>query len=180
MESALNVYLIGYRGCGKSTVAPLIGELLGLKFVDLDDWIEMMSEMTIAEIFSQFGEVEFRHRETDAIAVMAANFEGVVSLGGGAPIADGNRELIANSGKTVWLKADSETLWRRISADETTAQRRPDLTSVGGRAEVEQLLASRCHAYESCADYTIEVDTLTPEEIAQRIVKWWKTAEVIR
>lgn len=169
----MNLYLIGYRGCGKSTVAPLVAERLGWNCVDADDWIESASEMTIAAIFSKWGEAEFRRRETNAIAEIAKAPDTIVSLGGGAPVTEENRKLISNSGKTAWLRAAPETLWQRISADAMSAQRRPDLTEFGGLAEVELLLASRCPAYERCAEYTIDVDDLNPEEIAERIVDWF-------
>lgn len=174
----MNLYLIGYRGCGKSTVAPLVAQRLGWKYVDTDDFIEMAGDMSIAEIFLKRGEAEFRFRETDAIAGFAALSNVVVSLGGGAPISESNRELIATSGKAVWLNADPETLWQRISADASSVTRRPDLTDSGGKAEVVELLAVRYPVYESCSDFTIEVDGLSPEEVAEYIVQWWETVDV--
>ena len=170
----MNLYLIGYRGSGKSTVAPLVAKRLGRVAVDADDLIEDEAEMSIAEIFTEFGESEFRRRETNTIAALAEQDDFVVSLGGGAPMSESNRELIAGSGKTVWLNGSVELLWHRISGDESTSQRRPDLTDQGGQVEVEQMLAQRCPVYAACADYTIEIESLSPEEIAERIVKWWK------
>lgn len=171
----MNLYLIGYRGSGKSSVAPLVAKQIGWTAIDADDVVEDESKMSIAEIFSKFGESEFRRRETQTISELSEQKGYVVSLGGGAPTFQPNRKLISGSGKTVWLKADVDTLWQRISGDETSDQRRPDLTDQGGREEVVQLLAKRSPVYAACADYTIDVDRLSPEEIAERIVNWWKT-----
>lgn len=176
----MNLYLIGYRGCGKSTVAPLVAKSMTLtsaawESVDVDDLVEAQAGMTIAAIFAGFGESDFRSRETNVITDVSKRSELVVSLGGGAPIFASNREIISSSGKTVWLRAESNLLWERISADQATEQQRPNLTEKGGLEEVVQLLAERNPVYEACADYTIDVDDLTPQEIADRIVNWLQT-----
>ena len=176
----MNLYLIGYRGCGKSTIAPLVAQAIATKTTrwesaDADDLVESDSEMSIARIFAEFGESDFRRRENKIIARLAEQSGLVVSLGGGAPMFANNRELISRSGKTVWLRADADLLWQRISSDEASEQQRPDLTDQGGREEVVQLLGQRNPVYEECADYTIDVGDLTPQEIADRIVNWFET-----
>ena len=171
----MNLYLIGYRGCGKSTVAPLIGQRLGWKSVDADDLVESDAKSTIAEIFAEHGEAQFRKLETHVIERISSESGLVVSLGGGAPMFPVNRELMAGSGKAVYFSASWRVLWSRIAQDETTEDRRPDLTDLGGQAEVEQLLKSRVPVYEACADYTINVDVSSPQEIADAIVNWFQS-----
>ena len=176
-EHRMNLYLIGYRGSGKSTVAPIVAKSLGWETVVSDDLIEANSKMSIARIFAQLGESDFRQRESGVISKIGLLTHQVASLGGGAPMFKTNQEAIARSGKTVYLTADFEILWKRISNDDSTADRRPDLTDQGGRKEVEQLVAERHPVYDACADYTIDVGKLNPEEIAQRIVKWFQSVD---
>ena len=174
---SMNLYLIGYRGSGKSTVAPLVAGQLGWTFSDSDDLVEAESGLTIAEIFSKQGESAFRELETKAISDLAQQTCVVISLGGGAPMFPVNRQLMQSSGKTVWLKADAELLWCRISGDGTSAQRRPDLTDQGGLAEVQSLLTERGPVYNACADYALEIEAMTPQEIADSIVNWFQTVD---
>ena len=88
---------------------------------------------------------------------------------------EANRELISGSGTTVWLRAETDLLWQRISADNATDDQRPNLTDLGGRQEVDHLLSQRNPVYKGCADYTIDVGDLSPQEIADRIVNWIET-----
>ncbi|MDG1874958.1 MAG: shikimate kinase [Mariniblastus sp.] len=171
----MNLYLIGYRGSGKSTVGPLLARHLGWKSVDADDLVEFDAKKSIAEIFAADGEAEFRQLETQVIQRVSKASNWIVSLGGGAPMFPTNREFISCSGKVVYLSASLDVLWGRIAADETTGDRRPDLTELGGQAEVEQLLKTRIPIYEACADYTVNVDDASPEEIAEAIVQWLQT-----
>ena len=85
-----------------------------------------------------------------------------------------NRELIAGSGVSVWLRAGTDLLWNRIAADQATLEQRPSLTDLDGRQEVDQLLQLRNPVYEACADYTIDVGELSSQEIAVRIVNWFQ------
>jgi shikimate kinase len=176
----MNLYLIGYRGSGKSTIAPLVAVALQRKgsrweSVDADDLVESDAGMSIARIFAEQGESDFRRRETLVLSQLAKQSNLVVSLGGGAPVFGANRELIASSGKTVWLSAESDLLWQRISADDANRKQRPNLTAHGGREEVDRLLEQRRPVYEACADYTIDIGDLSPQEIADRIVNWLET-----
>ena len=170
----MNLYLIGYRGSGKTTVAPLIAKQLRWTVFDSDERVESESGISIAEIFAQFGEPEFRQRETAAIKESCKRDKLVVSLGGGAPISPENQKLISDSGKTVYLSGSLDVLWSRIAGDEKSDDQRPALTDLDGKAEVEHVLAQRAPIYEACADYTIDVDELSPQEIADAIVKWFR------
>jgi shikimate kinase len=170
----MNLYLIGYRGCGKSTVAPLVAKSLGRKFLDADDLVEAKADCSIAEIFAQSGEPKFRELETKTIEELAGENQLVVALGGGAPMFEPNRQLI-RSGKSIWLFAETSVLWERISSDKSTLDRRPNLTDTGGRAEVEELLLVRNPVYEACADCKLDVGSLSPEEVAERVVTWWES-----
>lgn len=127
--------------------------------------------MSIADIFSEHGEDEFRRLETKALAdAIGQHPQAVISLGGGAPTISANRPLLANAGLIVWLRGTTETLWQRISSDRNTLSQRPDLTQWGGRMEVEKILSVRTPIYEACADKIVDVDGRTPDEIADLIL----------
>ena len=171
------LFLTGYRGSGKSTIAPLIARLTNGDWVDIDELVELSAQKPISHIFADDGESEFRQLEHQAIGsvVGPTNDDSplVVSLGGGAITFANNRELIAGSGKTVYLRGTVDTLWQRISTDPVSGDKRPDLTDQGGRAEVQQMLKLRNEIYESNSDFQIDIDSLTPEAIAKAIVAWW-------
>jgi shikimate kinase len=93
----------------------------------------------------------------------------VVATGGGVVLREDNRERL-KTGRVVWLTADADTLWRRISGDASTADRRPALTSAGGKTEVELLLRTREPLYSGCADLTIDTTNLSPEAAARMIL----------
>lgn len=177
------VFLIGYRGSGKTTVGHHLAAMAGGVCIDSDDRIETDAGCTIAEIFADEGESGFRKRETEAIAAVMASATdrsltsgsgtlAVISLGGGAPMFPASRELIGGRGKCVWLRGKPATLYQRISGDDTSEERRPDLTDTGGMVEVEHMLALRESTYDECADLIVDVDDATPEEVAANIFRW--------
>lgn len=173
----MNLYLIGYRGSGKSTVAPYLAQQLGWQRFDTDEQIEILTGQRIADLFADEGEPAFREWETTVIQAVAQLSEQVVSLGGGATLSSFNRQLIASSGQVVWLRGLPEVLWRRIQADQHTFETRPQLTNLDGLAEVRQVLAQRESVYADCADYTVDTDDLPPAEVADMIANWWCTVD---
>ncbi|MBC7856929.1 MAG: shikimate kinase [Pirellulaceae bacterium] len=171
----MNLYLIGYRGSGKTTVAEELARLLGWKWLDADEEIERRAGTTIKEIFTTSGEQSFRDLETTVIADLALLNGHVIALGGGAVLREVSRVAIRASGKVVWLQASPAVLFQRISGDASTAERRPNLTAAGGLAEVERLLAIRGPIYAACADLTLNAEASLPAELARRIAVWLKS-----
>lgn len=174
----MNLYLIGYRGSGKSTVAPLLAKKLDWQHSDSDHEIQVMTGQNIADIFTNQGESGFRKLETSVVQRYATKKEHVVSLGGGAPTFPAIRNAIKQSGKGVYLLASAETLWQRISGDQATDSLRPSLTELDGLAEVEKMLESRQAIYDACADYTVDTTELNPEQIAEVIANWWGSVDI--
>ncbi|HWQ56472.1 MAG TPA: shikimate kinase [Bryobacteraceae bacterium] len=115
------IYLVGFMGCGKTTVGRLLAERLGWQFVDVDDDIEARAHTTIARIFETCGEDEFRRIETEAIRRRVRDIEcgsaTVVALGGGAFCTEANLELIAGNGVSVWLDCPFEILKQRVEQE---------------------------------------------------------------
>jgi shikimate kinase len=95
----------------------------------------------------------------------------VIATGGGIVLSAGNRERMRAAGHIVWLTADAETIWQRLQEDASTAERRPALT-VGGLAEVRELLQVREPLYRACADWSVDTVGRTTEQVAQEILSY--------
>ncbi len=167
----MNIYLIGYRGTGKTTVARLLAARLGWPVVDADERLEQTAGRSIAEIFAADGEKAFRDLESSVLEQLATRNPCVISLGGGVELRERNREVL-RGGRVVWLRAPAAELWARITRDPTSGGRRPNLTASGGLAEVEQLLNAREPFYRQCADLIVETADVSAAEVADRIARW--------
>jgi shikimate kinase len=163
------LFLIGPRGSGKTTVARLLAARLGWDWEDADDVLEARCGKTIRAIFAEEGETSFRDKESAVLAELCGRRRCVVAAGGGVVVREANRALLRASGYVVWLTADAETLWRRLQGDEHTADRRPALT-VGGRAEVEEIIRAREPWYRECACLMVRTEGRSAEAIADEIV----------
>jgi shikimate kinase len=179
----MHIYLIGYRGSGKTTVGRLLAALLGRACVDCDDLIEAAAGKSIREIFADEGEAGFRDREQSEIAQLAGQAESrpmVVSLGGGAILREANRDAIRGSGRSIWLTASPKTLIARMQADATTAERRPRLSALSDYEEIVALLAQRRPLYEMVAEKTVDTDDRDAEAISGEIADWLNHAALER
>lgn len=166
----MNLFLIGYRGSGKTTVAAVLAEQIGWPWIDADTELERRAAMTIKQIFAEQGEPAFRDLESTVLQDLAARQSHVVALGGGIVLRPENRRVLKDRGKTVWLQASPEALLRRIGDDPTTSDRRPNLTGQGGLVEIRTLLDERTPLYAECADLTIDAEDKSPAEIARQII----------
>jgi shikimate kinase len=163
------IFLIGYRGTGKTSVARELAGQLGFHWVDADDLVEQMTGKTIAAIFADEGEAGFREWEARVVATVVRKRRTVVAFGGGAVLRDDNREAICAAGPVVWLTASVDTILKRVSEDSTTANRRPNLTVAGGRKEIEDLLTIRTPYYRQCATLVVDTEGKTSAEVAEEI-----------
>ena len=171
--ASTHLLLIGYRGCGKSGVGKLLSELLDRDLIDTDIAIETSQGKTIAEIFAEVGEAGFRDLESNQIANLDSLKESaIISLGGGAILRPENRRCIRNLGKTVWLQATPETIFERISNDETTQSRRPKLSNLSDSDEIRSILEMRVPWYKEVADLAVSTDGVSMERVAKTIVDW--------
>jgi shikimate kinase len=163
------IFLVGYRGAGKSAVARLLAERLGWDWVDADQVLEQRQGQSIRQIFATGGELEFRNLEAAILAELCVYHRHVIAVGGGVVMRAENRQRLKDSGTVVWLTADPATLWQRLLNDPTTPDRRPDLTS-GGMAEVETLLRLRVPLYAECAHVVVDTVNCTPAQVVEAIL----------
>jgi 3-dehydroquinate synthase len=138
-------FIYGPPGSGKTTLGRRLAESLSLPFYDLDDLIVSQAGMSIPEIFSQYGEADFRLREKAALSNALDDKPGVIALGGGALLDEANQEVVTAHGKLLCLQADYETLLRRA---QTTAGDRP-LIAGDMQQRLEDLMEKRAAHYAS-------------------------------
>jgi shikimate kinase len=173
-DAGVHLYLIGFRTAGKSTVGRLVAERLGLPFVDTDRRIESVSGCSIAELFAERGEPEFRLLEERVIAEVAREEPSVVALGGGAILSAGTRAILARTGRTVWLQVTAEQAQRRMGGDPNSVNSRPSLTSLSGYDEIVSLLAAREPLYAECGQKSCCAAERTPEAVAEEVMEWYR------
>ena len=168
-----SIYLIGFSGTGKSTIARLLGAQLGLPTYDLDSMIAERSGMSIPAIFEREGEPGFRDRETEALEHVASLGACVVATGGGAPLRDENRRLMTGSGWVIALEGRPETLHARMLRQRQQADPaalRPLLDTADPLAQLRALKQSRQAVY-ALADWTVHTDRLRAEQVVAEIVR---------
>ncbi|WP_203328955.1 shikimate kinase [Candidatus Laterigemmans baculatus] len=172
-----HLFLAGYRGTGKSSIAALLAQRWSLPAVDLDAVVQELAGRSIAEIFADAGEAEFRRLESQALGEVAARHSPqIVALGGGAVLREENRRVIRSSGRCVRLTASVETIAARIAGDGVTAAQRPPLTRLGQIEEIRQLLEARREAYEAAAEWTVDTEGKSLAEVAEEIGRWWESS----
>ncbi len=158
------IFLVGFMAAGKTAVGKALAELLGYRFVDLDQEIEADAGLSVRDIFEHRGEEAFRELERRALRQTASDRGLVVATGGGTPIAEENRSLIRRLGRSVWLKADFDTILARL--DERGLCQRPLFRDP---AQARRLYRQRHPAYRA-ADLGIEISPRdTVGEVAARI-----------
>jgi len=166
IDKSRNIILIGYMGSGKSTVGRKAAKAVKYLFLDTDDLIEKEEGMTIAKLFEEKGEPYFREKETETIKRLIAEPKGnIIATGGGLPMKAGNASLLKELGTVIYLKAETDTLVKRLSGD--TA--RPLLKNGDLREKIETMLSVRGPVYEACADMVLQTDNMSFYEIICQI-----------
>lgn len=115
----MRIYLIGYMGCGKSTLGKKLAKHAGLQFIDMDHYIEKRNCKTVPQIFAEDGEAEFRKKERKALEELSEFSNVVIATGGGAPCFFDNVELMNRTGKTIYLNIDPKILADRLMKSKT-------------------------------------------------------------
>ena len=117
------IFLIGYMGCGKTTLGEVLASQMGLQYIDLDEFIEQRQGMTITEIFDEMGENRFRELETEVLLDVAGMADVIIGCGGGTPCHGDNMELMNKAGTTVWLTTSPERITARLLLPDQKAKR---------------------------------------------------------
>lgn len=153
-------------GAGKTAVGQALARLLAVPFIDSDEEIERAANMTVAEIFARDGETFFRARESQVLERLLAGPPSVLSTGGGAFLAENNRQMIRERGVSVWLEASVDLLWSRVRHRAT----RPLLRTPNPRETLRALAEARDPVYAG-ADVMVPSSAGLPvEAMARRVL----------
>lgn len=166
-----NIILIGFMGSGKTTFGKWLAENWNMKFCDTDELIEENEGRTINDIFGAEGEEYFRDLETEIIKKLIEEYgnrtadNAVISVGGGLPVKNVNRELMHKLGTCVYLRTSKSELVHRLKSDTT----RPLLAGGNLEEKIDSLMSARKDIYESVADIILDTERMSFESMADAI-----------
>jgi shikimate kinase len=186
-----NIVLLGFMGCGKTTIAELLAKSTNREWIDTDTLIEQREQCSIDQIFAEKGEAYFRRLETDILKECISRQQedgsnchvdnnsdskgdagahivrsAIYSLGGGTPMTQGNVVYIRQLGTVFYLRLNGHTLYERLKGDTT----RPLLQTSDPAAKIQELLAIRDPVYRDVADYVIHA-AASPQKVAEAILE---------
>lgn len=160
-----NIFLIGFMGAGKSTVAFQLRKSLHMELIEMDQVIVEQQGMSINDIFERFGEEHFRDLETELIRRLGQGAPAVISCGGGAVMRQENVAYMKDSGRIVLLTAEPETIYQRVK----NGKDRPILNGNMNVEFIRELMDKRRARYQEVADITVATDGRTVDDICSEI-----------
>lgn len=165
------IVLLGYMGCGKSTIASRLSKSTNIPYVDLDTIIEERTKLSINKIFEQHGEIHFRKLEHDVFVELLNSPENlIIGLGGGTPCYANNHELLkADNVVSIYLKASIETLFERLVANKSKRPLIADKSEEEMKEFIAKHLFDRSYYYNN-AQHKVVVDGKTVEETVADIL----------
>ena len=162
-----NIFLIGFMGTGKSTVAKALKKETGAEIIEMDQLIAQRENLSIPKIFEEKGEAYFRNVETELLMELQSGEKTIVSCGGGVPMREKNVLEMKKSGKVVLLTALPETILERVRDNED----RPLLQNRKSVEGIRELMEQRREKYEAAADVMVATNGKSAETIAREILQ---------
>lgn len=176
----MNLFLIGYRCTGKTSVGKLLSQKIRKEFWDTDAYIRQTRQSTITQIVEKYGWETFRAFEKKALITLTEKKESaVIATGGGIIIDPENIAFLKHNGYVIWLYADLETIVGRMKSDHNSNAMRPALTNEDLIEETRQVMAARNSLYEKTAHSRFDSSIETPEMISDRILETLKNKQLI-
>ena len=170
-----SIFLIGFMGAGKSTIARALQRELGFPLIEMDERNVKEQGMSINDILAQYGEDHFRDIESQLIVDIGKEEPSIVSCGGGVVVRPQNTQNMKEIGRIVFLKATPETIYERVK----NSTDRPILNGHMNVEYIAELMEKRRALYEAAADITIQTDGKMREQICEEIIgKMRNTNEV--
>lgn len=166
-EFDYNIYLIGFMGTGKSSIANHICRMLGRKQVEMDMLIEQEQGISIGEIFDKYGEDHFRDLESNLLKRIEQEGHSIISCGGGVVVRPENIKSMKQNGRVVLLTATPETVYERVKNNDS----RPILKDRMNVSYISELMAKRRNQYLEAADIVIATDDKSIAEICQDLME---------
>lgn len=163
----MNLILFGFKGCGKTHFGQLLSQLLNCPLIETDSLLEIQYQKSVREIYQQLGEKQFRICERETILSLKNIENSIISLGGGAVLNQKNVEFLTKIGKLIYLKADAQTLKKRMLQQGIPLFLDPqDLDR-----SFKQMMQSREPIYQSIPALTIDTDALTETQILTQLMR---------
>ena len=162
-----HIFLIGFMGSGKSTVAKYLSSAYQMKQIEMDEQIEKNEGRSISSIFEKEGEEYFRTLETELLKSLDPRETFVVSCGGGAAVKEENVREMKEKGRIILLSAQPETVYVRVK----NSHNRPLLEGNMNVSYIKNLMDKRQKLYERAADFQVKTDGRTAEDIGEEIIK---------
>lgn len=163
-----NIALVGFMGCGKSTVGKVLANRLNAQFLDTDTQIQNDMQMSINEIFAKYGEAYFRRLERNLCKLIAVNQPLIIATGGGIIKGRCNIDALKVNGTIIYIKSSPGKIYSNIKNDNT----RPLLNGAADKLKrIEELLEERIPLYEECADIIIDSTDYQIEDTVNEIIK---------
>ncbi|WP_058485345.1 shikimate kinase [Defluviitalea phaphyphila] len=168
MKNKSNIVLIGFMGCGKSTIGKELAKKIKYSFIDSDEEIEKSIGISISDFFAKYGEVKFRKLEEKVISQIAAKNNLVIATGGGVIKNFNNIFSLKSGGIIIYLKAAPMTIFKNVKNDNT----RPLLNTNNKLETIKSLLNERAPLYERAADFIVNTDNKSINEIISNILDY--------
>jgi shikimate kinase len=165
IDAPQNIYLVGPTGSGKTAVGRQLAKITGREFLDCDLEIEKRTGVEVSYIFEKEGEAGFRERERDMLAELAGHRGVIIATGGGAVLAEVNRQILADTGTVVYLRTGIAEQLRRTGR----SRKRPLLNQENPRAVLEAMAATRRPLYEQIADLELDTSHQRVRAVAQSL-----------
>lgn len=162
-----HIFLIGFMGSGKSTVAKYLSSAYQMKQIEMDEQIEKDEGRSISSIFEKEGEEYFRTLETELLKSLDPRETFVVSCGGGAAVKEENVREMKEKGRIILLSAQPETVYVRVK----NSHNRPLLEGNMNVSYIKDLMDKRQKLYERAADFQVKTDGRTAKDIGEEIIK---------
>ena len=166
----MNIYLVGYRCTGKSSVGQGLAASLGWSFVDTDSRVVALADQEIATIVKTNGWAHFRRLERTCLVAVAQKHHQVVATGGGIVLDARNLQTMKASGIVVWLTATPDTIRQRMRRDGQTENQRPALTNRNALDEIDKILNERMPLYQAAGEIVLDTELASPPGLVQNLV----------
>ena len=160
-----NIIITGFMGTGKSVVAKELARKLKMKFIDMDRIIEEGQGMSIADIFSRYGENYFRQQENKLVKELSQKENMIIATGGGTLLSSDNTRILGQRGQIICLYADSRTIYNRVKR----RNNRPLLKGENVLSEIDRLLEERKKIYDNIK-WKIDTTNLNIQEVTDKII----------
>ncbi|MBA7497695.1 Shikimate kinase 1 [subsurface metagenome] len=165
-----NIIITGFMGTGKSVVAKELARKLKMEFIDMDQIIEEVQGMSIADIFTRYGEKYFRAQENKLVKELSQKENIVIATGGGTLLSSDNARILSQRGQIICLYADSQTIYNRV----VRKNNRPLLKGENVSSEINRLLEERKKIYDNIK-WKIDTTNLNIQEVTDKTITLLKS-----